>query len=61
MTVLYVFIALVFGAYATSTAEYLLQYNLVDLTLDKIKGIFGTVEKDAKATEQDLLKKFKNL
>jgi len=67
-TVLLVFISLVFGAYATSTAEYLLSYNLVDYTLDGVKKFFAlpeeaihTVTMDAKAEQAKLLKKFKKL
>lgn len=56
MTILYILIALVAGAYATSTAEYLLKYNLVDFTLDKIKEFFGIVEKDAE-TQLDRFRK----
>lgn len=35
-----VIISLVVGALATSLAEYFLKYNLIDLLVDKVKGLF---------------------
>lgn len=35
-----VIISLVAGALATSLAEYFLKYNLIDLLVDKVKGLF---------------------
>ncbi|HEX8838455.1 MAG TPA: hypothetical protein VF748_16045 [Candidatus Acidoferrum sp.] len=36
-----VLISLVSGALATSLAEYFFRYNLIDLLVDKVKGLFG--------------------
>lgn len=36
-----VLISLVSGALATSLAEYFLRYNLIDLLVEKVKGLFG--------------------
>ena len=36
-----VLISLIFGAAATTSAEYFFKYNLLDLVKDKILGLFG--------------------
>lgn len=39
-----VVISLVAGGFATSLAEYLLRYNLIDLIVEKVTGLFKSEE-----------------
>lgn len=47
------------GGFATSTAEYFLKYNLIDLIKDKVQSLLGLVKKaetNVKAAGKDLAK-----
>jgi len=52
-----ILISLVAGGLATSLFEYLLKYNLIDLVVDKIKGLFKTAESDVEAVFDKARKK----
>lgn len=47
-------VSLLVGAIATSTAEYLKNYNLVDLVIEKVKGLFGKAKAEAQAEVKKL-------
>jgi len=49
--ILHIFLLLLAGGLATSSAEYLLKYNLVDLIKDKILGLFGKAKAEAAVLE----------
>lgn len=42
-------VSLLIGAFATSTAEYVKNYNLVDLIIEKVKSLLGKTEAKVKA------------
>lgn len=46
--------SLLVGAGATSYAEYHFKYNLVDLIIEKVKGLFGKAKADVVAVEKKL-------
>lgn len=52
-----VVVSLIVGGFATSFAEYKLDYNLIDLIVDKIKSAYGTAKKDVNAVRTDIKNK----
>lgn len=52
-----VLISLAAGGFITSTFEYFLKYNLIDLIVEKVKGLFGKAKSDVAAEAASLEKK----
>jgi hypothetical protein len=54
-------ISLVVGALATSTAEYVKNYNLIDLFVEKVKSLFGKAETEVKTVEAGVIGRLKKI
>ena len=59
--ILEVTISLAAGGSITSFAEYKLNYNLIDLIVDKVKALTGAVTSDAKKIETKVVNDVKKL